>query len=86
MLQEQTSVTRQVSVMQIKQLLSKQINIPPDEISTTANFSRYGLNSISAVTLAGELEDLYAITIDPTLLLDYDTIEKLFEYIKTQIN
>ncbi len=37
-------------------------------------FSRYGLESIDAVILAMEFEDELGVTLDPTLLWEYNTI------------
>jgi acyl carrier protein len=46
-------------------------------LNVTTQFDRYGLSSVAAVGMAGELEDWLGISIDPTLSYDFPTIEAL---------
>ncbi len=56
-------------------------NLPkPDEISTTTNFDRYGIDSVAAVTLSGGLAKWLGCELDLTLLYYYPTIGKIKRY------
>lgn len=59
------------------------LDVDPEDLDPTIPFDRYGLNSMAAVGLTGELEDWLGQQIDPILLYDYPTIEKLAEYLGT---
>lgn len=57
--------------------LAEVLEIDPDEIESTVSFNRYGLNSSAAVVLIGDLEEWIGYELDPTMLIDYSTIEAL---------
>ena len=47
----------------------------------TTPFDRYGLSSMTAVLMTGEMEDWLGRTLDPTLPYDYPTIETLSQFL-----
>ena len=53
----------------------------PDEISIYEPFSQYGLGSVDAVSLSGELEEWLDCTLSPTLLYDYPSIDALARHL-----
>ena len=57
------------------------LEIEPKEIDITIPLERYGLDSSEAVILSGDLQDWLECELDPELLLDYQTIEALTEYL-----
>lgn len=59
-------------VAQIADVLS----IDPATIEVAQPLTRYGLDSIDAVTLVGDLEDWLDLELPSTLLWDYPSIEK----------
>jgi acyl carrier protein len=61
--------------------LSKELNISSDEIDVKAPFDRYGLSSMTAVLMTGEMEEWLGRTLDPTLPYDYPTVEALAQYL-----
>lgn len=61
--------------------LSDVRGIAPADIDARQPFSSYGLGSIQAVSLIGELEDRLGRTLPPTLLWDYPTIEEVVKYL-----
>ncbi|MGB3201841.1 MAG: acyl carrier protein [Nodosilinea sp.] len=63
--------------------LEKLLDIDPEDLDTTIPFDRYGLDSLAAVGMTGELEDWLGQQVDPTLLYDYPTVEALAEYLGT---
>jgi acyl carrier protein len=63
-------------VAQIAEVLSLDANT----IDIKQPLTRYGLDSIDAVTLVGDLEDWLDLELPSTLLWDYPTIEKASTY------
>ncbi|HMZ80625.1 MAG TPA: beta-ketoacyl synthase N-terminal-like domain-containing protein, partial [Acidobacteriota bacterium] len=55
--------------------------IPASEVDVRQSFARYGLSSIDAVALAGELEDWLGIPVSPTLVWDHSTIESVAHFL-----
>lgn len=61
--------------------LSEELKVEASEIDQRAPFSQYGLDSIGAVTLVGELEDWLGRELSPTLPYDYTNVESLARYL-----
>ena len=59
------------------------LELKPYEIDIQQDFSEYGLESVEAVNLSGELETYLECRLSPTLLWDYPNIETLAEYLAT---
>jgi acyl transferase domain-containing protein len=57
--------------------LAEELEIDPREIDVREPFSSYGLSSVLAVSLSGDLEDWLGRSLSPTLFFDYPTIEAL---------
>ncbi|OKH26186.1 phosphopantetheine-binding protein [Hydrococcus rivularis NIES-593] len=64
----------------VKQL-SEQLSLDPKTISVTEPLTRYGLDSIDAVTMVGDLEDWLDLELPSTLFWDHPTIEKSAQYL-----
>src|SRR5947207_13000241 len=60
--------------------LAECLEVPPEEISIDEPFANYGLDSMAAVRLAGDLEDLAGRELPPTLVWDYPTIRAVSLY------
>ncbi len=61
--------------------LAKQLSLNAQTIDICQPLTRYGLDSIDAVTLVGDLEDWLGLELPSTLLWDYPTIEKSAQYL-----
>ena len=61
--------------------LAERLELDPNTIDTDKELTEYGLNSIEAVNLSGELENFLGYRLSPTLLWDYPTIETLAQYL-----
>ncbi len=61
--------------------LAKQLDIKPIEVDVALSFERYGLDSLSAMKLVGDLEDWLDCELSMTLLYDYPTIERIAQYL-----
>lgn len=53
------------------------VKIDPDRIRTDVSLDEYGLDSVSAVSISGELGDRLNRDLPGTLLYEYSTIDEL---------
>jgi len=65
--------------------LSELLDISQDEIDIRETFDSYGLDSIAAAGLTGELADWINVALEPTLLYEYPTIQKLAEFLVIEL-
>ena len=65
--------------------IARSLKIDADEIDTSVAFDRYGMDSVVAVQLTGELQKEINQDLSPTLMYDYPTIEALCEHIAEQL-
>jgi acyl carrier protein len=61
--------------------LSEILNIQPDQINPDEQFPNYGLTSIAAVCLAGDLERWLKRPMSPMLTYDHPTITLLSQHL-----
>lgn len=56
--------------------LAEQLSLDTNKIDITEPLTRYGLDSIDAVTMVGDIEDIIDEELPSTLFWDYPTVEK----------
>lgn len=61
--------------------LAKQLKIDASAVDTTASFESYGLDSRTAVQVAGELEKLVERRLSPALLFEHSSIDALSSFL-----
>ena len=61
--------------------LAEQLSLEAETINLAEPLTRYGLDSIDAVTMVGELEDWLDLELPSTLFWDYPTIAKSAQYL-----
>ncbi|NJL82350.1 MAG: acyl carrier protein [Chloroflexaceae bacterium] len=61
--------------------LSEQLSLDASTVNATEPLTRYGLDSIDAVTMVGDLEDWLDLELPSTLFWDYPTLEKASLYL-----
>ncbi len=76
---EATSSVQAIQTWLVEQL-AEVLSIDPSTIDVKQPLTRYGLDSIDAVTLVGDLEDWLDLELPSTLLWDYPSIEKASAY------
>lgn len=59
--------------------------VPEAEIDIAAPFADYGLNSRQAVGLSGDLETWLKRELDPTLVWDHPSIERLARFLAAEV-
>ncbi|XLS29188.1 SDR family NAD(P)-dependent oxidoreductase [Flavobacteriaceae bacterium M23B6Z8] len=64
----------------LKKQFSSVLKIPVHKIDTSAALERYGIDSVVAMNLTGQLEKSFG-TLSKTLFFEYQTIDELSEYI-----
>jgi acyl carrier protein len=77
--------TRHEIQQRLLNMFAKQLHLQPEAISATTPLSQYGLDSIDAVTLAGDLEEWLTLQLPSTLLWDYPTIEEIARYLDNSL-
>ena len=80
---EKQELTNQISDW-ITNKFSLIFKIPYDQIDIHKNLADYGLDSINAIAVTGELEEIFEIELPSSLLWNYNTILKIAEYISSQ--
>ncbi len=70
----------------LTEMLSKTLRIDAAEIDVTRPLPHYGLDSIDAVTLAGDLEDWLNVDLPSTLLWDYPTVAAIAGFLEEQLD
>lgn len=63
--------------------LARLVDAHPADIETRQSFASYGLGSLSAVRMAGDLETWLKREIPATLAWDYPTIEDVIQFLAT---
>ena len=84
LVEEQTNTQiNKIAVVQtwLKTHLAEQLSLAVESIETTEQLTRYGLDSIDAVTLVGDLEDSLDLELPSTLFWDHPTIEQSSKYL-----
>jgi acyl carrier protein len=70
----------------IIQKISRVLGIKSNQIDPDLPFDKFGIDSIKAMLIVGELEDWLDFELPATLLWDYNTINSLSNYLKNHID
>jgi len=54
-----------------------------DSIAASQPLTDFGLDSVYALALFGDIEDHLGVRMEPTLIWDYPTVDALVEYLTT---
>jgi acyl carrier protein len=76
----ETTPTEAIQNWLINQL-AEQLSLDAKTIKIAEPLTRYGLDSIDAVTMVGDLEDWLELELPSTLFWDHPTIEKSAQYL-----
>jgi polyketide synthase 13 len=70
----------------LKSKVAEEAGISEQEVSETATFESFQLDSLSLVSLSYELEKFTGKTIEPTVFWEYNTIDKLSDWVTINEN
>ncbi len=65
--------------------LAHVLGVAPESIALDKPLSSYGLDSIDAVLMAGELEEAFGIEIDPASFIECDSFEAIIVLLASDI-
>lgn len=69
--------TRDTLAVWIGDWLGRELKLAPDDVALDKTFVRYGMDSVHAMMLVGDLEEHLGIRLPPTLAWTYPTVEAL---------
>jgi acyl carrier protein len=58
---------------------------PAEEIGTADHLVEIGLDSVYALTLCGDVEDRFGLTVAPTMAWDHPTIDAITEFLSAEL-
>ncbi|WUH95738.1 acyl carrier protein [Streptomyces sp. NBC_00433] len=56
-----------------------------EEIDRTAPLTGYGLDSVAALSLCGDIEDEFDLVVEPTVAWDHPTVDALVAYLLKEL-
>jgi acyl carrier protein len=65
----------------IRKKIAGALKIDPEDVNISTSFESYGIDSITAVRMVGELEEFLDVELPATLLWEYNNIQKLSNYL-----
>jgi acyl carrier protein len=65
--------------------ISSLSGLPISKIDVNRDFTEYGIDSVSEISLIGELNDLLKTDLDLQILLDFPTIESIATYLENHV-
>jgi acyl carrier protein len=76
----QSDITRWLVIQ-----LADQVGLDASEIDIQKSCTEYGLDSMTGVSIAGDLEVWLDLRLSPTLLWDYPSIDRVSQYVLTAL-
>jgi acyl carrier protein len=61
----------------VRQHLAQLLGIEPASVAFDRTLENYGLDSVDAVLMAGELEEALGVEIDPASFIQYENFEQM---------
>jgi acyl carrier protein len=65
----------------LRHMLARELRLPSHSIETDKPLTQYGLDSIAALTIAGDLEEALSMELPSALLWDCPTIDALARHL-----
>jgi acyl carrier protein len=59
--------------------------LPADAIDRAAPLTGYGLDSVAALSLCGDIEDEFDLVVEPTVAWDHPTVDALVAYLLDEL-
>lgn len=68
----------------ITEQVADYVGVAPTQLHPSMPLAEYGLDSVSAVGLCGDIERRFQIVVDPTMVFDYPTIDRIAGFIAAE--
>ncbi|KAA1242945.1 acyl carrier protein [Aquimarina sp. RZ0] len=65
--------------------IAEHLDLTKNDISPHKELSTYGLDSMSAIMISGDIEEKFNIELPSTILWDYPTINDILDYLEDKI-
>jgi acyl carrier protein len=62
------------------------LKVAPETIAFDKPISEYGLDSVDAILMAGELEQAFKLEIDPATFIRYETFDAAIQALSLQVD
>lgn len=76
-----TALTREAIVKWIREYLQRSLGLGRDVVDNDAYFSDYGVDSMFAVVMTGDIREWIKKDISPTALYEYPTVNQLADHV-----
>lgn len=82
--------TSERTLPQIEHWVTRQVaaylDTAPEDIDPDVPIAQYGLDSVFALGLCGDIEETFDIEVSPTLAWDYPTIELIARFVAAHVS
>jgi acyl carrier protein len=68
----------------LQEKIGEEVGLPKNEIDCDLEFENFNLDSLSLVSVSFDLENLLNQELSPTIFTEFNTINKLSEWLKSQ--
>ncbi|WP_067574788.1 acyl carrier protein [Nocardia acidivorans] len=65
--------------------IASYVNVTPQSLDVDISVAEYGLDSVNAVTLVGDIERAFGLSLEPTFVWDYPTIREMAVLIDSEM-
>jgi acyl carrier protein len=83
------AVLTQPEIPEIAEWLTHQVadylSMEPADVEADVPLAEYGLDSVFALGICGDIEERFDITVEPTLAWDYPTVGLIAEFVHSEI-
>ncbi|MFL6623506.1 MAG: acyl carrier protein [Sulfurifustaceae bacterium] len=79
------AITAEVAADWIVNYLAKRLNVAPSSIKREVVFSEYGVDSMLAVVMSGDIANWTGEEVLPNVLYEYPTVKALAEHIASLV-
>jgi acyl carrier protein len=79
-------LTEEIISTWIVETIASYLDIPISEIDALQPLANYGIDSVHALSLCGDIEDKFGFYVDPTLAWDYPTPNAIASFIASRLS
>lgn len=69
----------------LRNKVAEELELAPEEIAVDEELTTFGLDSMHAVSISGDLEDFLGREVSSTLLWDFPTIKEIAQHLEGEL-